>query len=440
MNTFVLDDKKQRHVILLQNIRFHSWLENLYTSVKSNAFRKPVESFKMTAPGWKMGENAEKSPSVHYANWKEDILLKKQLHVLERSEKNVIHRIKIDQKVLFKRFQDKLYRSKLCEARMHGNKDTEMELRARNLHGLNTDFGSAEKDYEFLTKLQNNRKQRNTKKKPPRIKVSPIVKQNKFDDDVFVETNDPRRRSNSITEGMTSRSMGALSSHPLLSVVERPSTTGSHPQQHAIEVSVKTLQGKKDIHMNISAKGNRSDSEKKQLSELSKSKKARPQTCMPSLLLQVTKEAHETGRKSEQENHRKKSSSFFEDEKKIDIVELHLSQIKSLNYDEKIQEFADTLNDLVVNDIEDRDYYTLRLQAAMKEISNMNYDPVPGTPEDEYNRHVGNLELKSLTFKNLNLDFSSRDHLTTADSFRPDIQPVVLSSDGSSDEDDGDDE
>lgn len=102
----------------------------------------------MTSQGWKTGENAEKSPSVHYANWKETILLKKQMHVLERSEKNVIHRIKIDQKVLFKRFQDKLYRSKLCEARMHGNKEIERELRAKNLHGLNTDFGSVEKDYE----------------------------------------------------------------------------------------------------------------------------------------------------------------------------------------------------------------------------------------------------------------------------------------------------
>lgn len=107
-----------------------------------------------------------------------------------------------------------------------------------------------------------------------------------------------------------------------------------------------------------------------------------------------------------------------------------------MNYDQKIQEFVDTLNDLVVDDIEDRDYYTLRLRAAMKEISGIKYEQVPGTPEDEYNRHVGNLDLKSLTFKNLKFDFSSRDTVTTADNFRPDYQPVILSSEESSDDDD----
>lgn len=184
----------------------------------------------MTSQGWKTGENAEKSPSVHYANWKETILLKKQMHVLERSEKNVIHRIKIDQKVLFKRFQDKLYRSKLCEARMHGNKEIERELRAKNLHGLNTDFGSVEKDYEFLTKLQNNRKksQQNKQKKHPKITVTiPKDTQKELVDDVFMDGNGTRRRSNSVSECMTSRSTGTLAGLPL-PAVDRPSTIYTH--------------------------------------------------------------------------------------------------------------------------------------------------------------------------------------------------------------------
>ncbi|XP_061164802.1 uncharacterized protein LOC133173783 [Saccostrea echinata] len=395
-------------------------------------------------PGWKAGDNAEKSPSVHYANWKEDILLKKQLHVLERSEKNVIHRIKIDQKVLFKRFQDKLYRSKLCEARLHGNKETERELRAKQLHGLNTDFGSAEKDYEFLTKLQNNRKRKdkkqNRQKKPPAIKVTTSkVGKNGLIDDVFLEEKGLRRRSNSITEGMTSRSTGITpeSSLPPPKPLERPSTTGSQPLPRQIEVGVKTLPVQKYIHMNISTKGKSPENKQMHahLDELPKSK-TRPHTCRPSLLLQVTQDAPETQRMSETENHRKKSSSFFEDEKKVDIIDLQLKAIKSLNYDDKIKEFVDALSDFVVDDIEDRDYYTLRLRAAMKEMSENRYDTVPGTPEDEYNRHVGNLELKSLTFKNINLDFSSRDLVTTADNFRPDLQPVILSSDESSDDDD----
>ncbi|XP_062585566.1 uncharacterized protein LOC134247232 [Saccostrea cucullata] len=394
-------------------------------------------------PGWKAGDTAEKSPSVHYANWKENILLKKQMHVLERSEKNVIHRIKIDQKVLFKRFQDKLYRSKLCEARLHGNKETERVLRAKHHHGLNTDFGSAEKDYEFLTKLQNNRKRtdkkQNKQKKPPAIKVTTSkVENNGLIDDVFVEDKGPRRRSNSITEGMASRSTGMTSGSLLQpKPSERPSTTGSNPLPRQIEVGVKTLSITKPILMNISTKG-KSPENKLMHATLDKlpKNKTRPHTCKPSLLLQVTQEATAKQRVSETENHRKKSSSFFEDEKKIDIVDLQLKAIKSLNYDDKIKEFVDSLNEFVVDDIEDRDYYTLRLRAAMKEMYENRYDPVPGTPEDEYNRHVGNLELKSLTFKKINLDFSSRDLVTTADNFRPDLQPVILSSDDSSDDDD----
>ena len=388
----------------------------------------------MMSQGGKMGENAEKSPSVHYANWKEDILLKKQLHVLDRSEKNVIHRIKIDQKVLFKRFQDKLYRSKLCEARMNGNKETERELRAKNLHGLNTDFGSVEKDYEFLTKLQNNRKksqQQNKQKRSPKIQVTtPKITKAGLNDDVFMDGSNTRRRSNSISEGMTSRSTLSLTQTSM----ERPSTTGGRPQPHEVKVSAKSLPTKKDIHMNIALKGKKS---KNMLTlEPLTIKKVRPQTCAPSLLLQITKQAPaESEQSAEPEHQRKKSSSFFEDEKKINIVDLQLKQIKSLNYDEKIEEFLETLNDLVVDDIEDRDYYTLRLRAAMKEISEIKYDTVPGTPEDEYNRHVGNLDLKSLTFKNLKFDFSSRDAVTTADNFRPDYQPIIASSDDSSDGD-----
>lgn len=390
----------------------------------------------MTSQGWKTGENAEKSPSVHYANWKENILLKKQMHVLERSEKNVIHRIKIDQKVLFKRFQDKLYRSKLCEARMHGNKEVERELRAKNLHGLNTDFGSVEKDYEFLTKLQNNRKksQQNKQKKNPKITVTiPKETKKKLVDEVFADDNGTRRRSNSVSEGMTPRSVSTLAGLPL-PTVDRPSTTGSRPQQREVEVSVQSLPLKKDIQLSVATKGKKPNN--KLTLDLPVKQKLRPQTCGPSLL-QVTNEPPSGIRRpSEPVNHRKKSSSFFEDEKKIDIVELQLRAIKSLNYDEKIQQFVDTLNDLVVDDIEDRDYYTLRLRAAMKEISSIKYEQVPGTPEDEYNRHVGNLDLKSLTFKNLKFDFTSRDTVTTADSFRPDYQPVILTSDESSDDDD----
>ena len=50
----------------------------------------------------KAGDVAERSPTVISANLKEDILLEKQLHVLNRSERSVVHRIKVDQKVMYR--------------------------------------------------------------------------------------------------------------------------------------------------------------------------------------------------------------------------------------------------------------------------------------------------------------------------------------------------
>ena len=50
----------------------------------------------------KSGDVAERSPAVFSANLKEDILLEKQVHVLNRSERSVVHRIKVEQKVMYR--------------------------------------------------------------------------------------------------------------------------------------------------------------------------------------------------------------------------------------------------------------------------------------------------------------------------------------------------
>lgn len=52
-----------------------------------------------------LSEPAEKSPLVFFANLKENMLLQRQLQVLRRAEAAVVHRIAIDQKVLFRGFQ-----------------------------------------------------------------------------------------------------------------------------------------------------------------------------------------------------------------------------------------------------------------------------------------------------------------------------------------------
>ena len=103
----------------------------------------------------KSGDVAERSPAVISANLKEDMLLHKKMVVLNRSEHSMVHQIQVDQKVLYKRFQAKLIRSRLANARLLGQRELQRELRAKNLGGLNTDIvGQCDEDYGFLKLLE----------------------------------------------------------------------------------------------------------------------------------------------------------------------------------------------------------------------------------------------------------------------------------------------
>ncbi|KAK7097677.1 serine/threonine-protein kinase PRP4 homolog [Littorina saxatilis] len=105
-------------------------------------------------PSSRTSDAAERSQAVYFANLKEDMLLHKELHVLKRAENSLVHRIAIDQKIMFRRFQAKLRRSKIALARLWGDKDSERELRARDLHVMNSSCGQAQDDFDFLKKLK----------------------------------------------------------------------------------------------------------------------------------------------------------------------------------------------------------------------------------------------------------------------------------------------
>ena len=56
-------------------------------------------------PSTRASDAAERSQAVYFANLQADMLLQKQMHVLKRAENSLVHRIAIDQKILFRRFQ-----------------------------------------------------------------------------------------------------------------------------------------------------------------------------------------------------------------------------------------------------------------------------------------------------------------------------------------------
>ncbi|OWF44275.1 hypothetical protein KP79_PYT13184 [Mizuhopecten yessoensis] len=406
----------------------------------------------MAGLGYKIGEPAEKSPTVHYANWKEDMLLLKRLHVLNRSERNVVHRIKIDQKVLFKRFQGKLHRSQLTKARLMGDKDLERELRASKFHGLNVDIVNTEKDFEFLDQLK--MRSKSTKNSSRQNSVSPKSAISKKSAEKEMDTiiqnvfkvqsisNTPRVRSKSFSEGVTRDATITKSGQnnrksPLPTFSLRPATSGGE-RYDGVEVVLP------DIFLK-SIKGKQKKSKTKQSNKTNNQLQVnfendRAKTCSPHLLGNggsiISKSPSLSRRQSVATSQDKGSrrASMFSKEEKVDVVQLLLDRIKTEDYSSKVKEFCDSLDDQCVDGGEQADYYNLRMKGTKKESKLYKPLSVPGTPEVEYKRHVGNVNVLSLTVKPLNFDFSRRDH-SYSQSAAPDLPAVSYFS---SDDDDSD--
>ncbi|XP_060066672.1 uncharacterized protein LOC132546956 [Ylistrum balloti] len=409
----------------------------------------------MAGLGFKVGEPAEKSPAVHYANWKEDMLLLRQMHVLNRSERNVVHRIKIDQKVLYKRFQGKLHRSQLTKARLTGDKDLERKLRASKFHGLNVDIVNTEKDFEFLDQLKT-RSTKSTRRSSRQNSISPkhnAKNSTENEMDTIIQKvfqvqsvpNTPRARSKSFSEGVTMESPVVTSEQnyqkpPTFAL--RPATSGGERYDNTEVVLPDIfLKPTKEKQKKPRTKNNKSSNQLQVNFENDRAK-----TCSPNLLgnggfSPISKSPSLSRRQSVATSQDKSSrrTSMFSKEEKVDITQLLLDRMKTVDYSSKVKDFCESLDDQCVDGGEQADYYNLRLKVAMTESKGYRPMSVPGTPEGDYRRHVGDLGVLSLTLKPLNLDFSRRDHSSYSQSAAPDL-PVVSYSSSEDDDSEIDDE
>ena len=91
-------------------------------------------------------KEVEKSPKLQMINYKEQMLLEKQLQLIDKSKQIVKTGIKADQKVTYKRFQHKLRQSQLSHARLNGDKAREKELLKRSSFIFNTNSGHSKED------------------------------------------------------------------------------------------------------------------------------------------------------------------------------------------------------------------------------------------------------------------------------------------------------
>ncbi|XP_076071768.1 uncharacterized protein LOC143043255 [Mytilus galloprovincialis] len=349
-------------------------------------------TFKMVVSSGKASDAAERSLAVHYANYKEDIVLKKNLDILNRTEKNIVHSVQIDQKILYKRFQDKLHRSKLAYARMYGDKEKERELRAKNLRSLNINVGDSEQDYEFLKKIQPNKGTKPKKTSRVKINIDAVI------DDVFDEEA-PRLRSRSMSEGSMTPLPVTTHAHP---ITTRPSSAKYGRNDQRTQCFPVTA---------LSAKGNTPDKNLLKVPTID----TRPRTCSPKLSGPRSRRNSSVTTKNGNKSPRR-STNLFEHDEHVDHVEMRLRELKTLDFTDKIGNFCESLEDYKSDKNGNIDYYTMRVEASPKV---QNLIDIPGTPDEQYQKHFGNLTVKSLTMKKLNFDFSKSDssqsHLFTPD-------------------------
>jgi hypothetical protein len=98
-----------------------------------------------------------------------------------------------------------------------------------------------------------------------------------------------------------------------------------------------------------------------------------------------------------------KAADFFQAEEKVDMVALRLQEAKTLDFTENVHKFCEELEEMKCSRTRpDIDYYSMRLQMSLDQAHSKSLVEVPGTPEDEHARSMGNLFVKSLTLPPIN--------------------------------------
>ncbi|WAR19018.1 hypothetical protein MAR_000856 [Mya arenaria] len=406
----------------------------------------------MTSVG-KSGDVAERSPSVISANLKEGMLLRKKLIVLDRSERAIVHQIKVDQKVLYKRFQARLTRSRLAHARLLGQRDVQRELRSKNLGDLNTNIVAvSEEDYLFLEKLE--------QRPCTASSFSPCIEIPKTSPRRPKEVNELSQKASTKAANDNELLERPASACARISGTEVKDVNISRDDDEQLKVRPATTLGmrvdeeflKRQLHLNTGRtatedskqsntnrfsestieqnedtntieheseserNGNEGDDtseERKptvQFLENVATERPRPNT-VAHMNGQVEVDDDTAPRSpsspNSPQNAGKQRVDFFQEGKKLDMVSLRLKQARSVDFTDEVQKFCDGLEEVQVGGSGTSvDYYSVRLQMSLDQANSKSRIQVPGTPEDENKRSIGNIFVRSLTVPNINMDFN----------------------------------
>ena len=289
-------------------------------------------------------------------------------------------------------------------ARIMGNKGLEKELRSKSLGGLHTDV-VAEEDYGFLTKLEHRPCTAN-QYIPQNREISHGQENLNTKRQTSKETNAPFP-DKSVKEHVQPRNLLRASTTLGATTLGSKKTLDTKTPPQALQKMYTDIdeQPKRNIMKKLGA-----DHKEVQKLETNANSEKGMQKQRPKTVTIVTESPEVSPLPSPRQYSRRasKAADFFEEDKKIDMVELRLKAARSLDYTDRVQQFCDELEEMGSGEPH-VDYYSLRLQASLGQEPAKKDLSLPGSSEDADNREVGNVQVRSLTLPKLDLKFNTEE-------------------------------
>ena len=311
---------------------------------------------------------SERTPGMVGRLWKRQVMLQKEVKMIDKAKTSVSNNISRDQRFVFKRFKKKLSQSKINHARMCGDVDTERDLRKASMSGgFNTNCGLEPEDEEVLQKIWNHdvpRRATQSAHGRPQTAASAQTISVRLPKDVSVSPHRP------VTAA------AKLCDVPAIVVTDcAPVTvTGSY--------------------ICTSGDSNEADNSSDIVT-------GRPQTAPTSLMCAHTRHASPTPSSASRPSSRQ-NSIFTNNDNRPTLLDLHLHRIELARYESKVKALAANMAHFKVQaGYAIPDYYAdcMRKDAAHARGTNFKRaEPFEVSPSD-LRRYMGNFNVRSMTMK-----------------------------------------
>ena len=374
--------------------------------------------------------DSERSAGLWMTRKKDQAILNKNLQLLDKNEKTVVNRITVSQKVVHKRFQWKVYQTKLAHARIVSDRDLERSVRKTHTMALNTNVGNDDEEEEgnMLKKIWSHGRYWIDGVRKGRIRdTAPLV----FDNNRTGQQLS-RAKSAGARVGQTTPTRDKIPPRPYTAVsiaqatppVRAATAEGILPK---VRIETKSAKGEyirtsgqgyateydpSDHHITIPGE----DYELSDLDDIDEDPDDTPRQKPRSksakagggFLNVIIKDNDRSSRsksakaKSDVTADKTRPSIFQEEERPPTLLEIQRERVKSANYEKKVNSFCDVIKPYRT----DRgipDYYMVRLvEGSEYAKGRKRIPPTAFGSECDLTRDLNSMKVRSMTFKTIN--------------------------------------